>query len=72
MSERPAGTALRGALGSWRRHLAAVALVAGGFAVTHYGVGTPVARYGAYLFAFCVWMAWFVLTAVEWIGRADF
>jgi hypothetical protein len=72
VSDRPAGTALRGALGSKRRHLVAVVLVAGAVAVTHYGAGTPTARYGAYLFAFCVWMGWFVLTAVDWIHRADF
>ncbi|MFB6161603.1 MAG: hypothetical protein ABEJ61_10585 [Haloferacaceae archaeon] len=72
MSDRPARAALRGALGNGRRHLVAVALVVAAFAVTHYGVGTPTARYGAYLFAFCVWMGWFVLTAVDWIRRADF
>ena len=28
-------------------------------------LAAPTARYGAYLVAFAVWMAWFVLTAVE-------
>ena len=71
MSERPAETALRAALADWRRHAVAVALVVGAFAAAEL-LGTPSARYGAYLVAFAVWMAWFVLTAVEWIRRADF
>jgi hypothetical protein len=66
-----AWTALRGALADWRRHAAAVALVVAAFAAAEL-LAAPTARYGAYLIAFAVWMAWFVLTAVEWLRRADF
>ncbi|MFC6941279.1 hypothetical protein ACFQE8_15120 [Salinirubellus sp. GCM10025818] len=71
MPERPARAALRAALADWPRHVAAVVLVAGAFAAAEL-LATPSARYGAYLVAFAVWMAWFVLTAVEWLRRADF
>lgn len=58
-------------LRNWRRHLFAVAAVAAGFGVA--GVlDSAVARYGAVLLAFSVWMLWFVLTAVDWIRHADF
>jgi hypothetical protein len=68
---QPARAALRAALSDWRRHAVAVALAAGAFAVAEL-IAAPTARYGAYLVAFAVWMAWFVLTAVEWLRRADF
>jgi hypothetical protein len=32
----------------------------------------PVARYGAWLVVFTIWMVWFVAAAVEWISKADF
>ncbi|MFB6304505.1 MAG: hypothetical protein ABEH47_05015 [Haloferacaceae archaeon] len=71
MSGGPALDALRAALADWRRHVGAVALVALGFVVAA-ALGTPAAQYGAYLFAFVVWMGWFVLTCVAWIERAEF
>lgn len=71
VTERPAGAALRAALADWRRHAVALALVVGAFATAEL-LGGPSARYGAYLIAFAVWMAWFVLTAIEWLRRADF
>lgn len=71
MSEQPARTALAAALGDWRRHLAALALVAVAFGAAT-AVGSSVAYYAAALLAFAVWMAWFVLTAIEWIRHADF
>jgi hypothetical protein len=63
--------ALALALADWRRHAVALALVAVAAALA-LGVGTPTARYAAALFAFTVWMAWFVLTAIEWIRHAGF
>lgn len=59
------------ALKDWRRHALAIALVgiAGVLAML---VGTREAYYGAALIAFSVWMVWFVLTAIEWVKRADF
>lgn len=71
MSNQPARTALVEALGDWRRHAAALAVVAAAFglAAVH---GSGVAYYGAGLVAFSVWMAWFVLTCIEWVRRADF
>ena len=66
-----ARAALRAALADRRRHGAALALVALAAAGALL-VDTPTARYGAVLFAFAVWMGWFVLTAVEWIRRAEF
>jgi hypothetical protein len=71
VTEQPARAALRAALADWRRHVAAAALVVAAFAVAGL-FAAPTARYGAYLVAFAVWMAWFVLTAVEWLRRADF
>lgn len=71
MSETSAWEALSGALSDWRRHAVALALVAIA-ALGAFAVGTPTARYGAVLFGFAVWMAWFVLTCVEWIRRAEF
>jgi hypothetical protein len=68
---QPARAALRAALADWRRHAVAVALVVVAFAVAE-TLADPTARYGAYLVAFAVWMGWFVLTAVEWLRRADF
>lgn len=37
-----------------------------------YVLGTKEAYYGAALVAFTIWMAWFVLMAIEWIQLADF
>ena len=63
--------ALAAALRNWRRHALAVGIVVAGFVVADV-LGSDVARYGAVLLAFSVWMLWFVLTAVDWIRRADF
>lgn len=71
MSKRPGLTALRAALGDRRRNTVALVLVVGPVAVA-LAVGTRVALYGAGLAAFVVWMVWFVLTAVDWLERADF
>lgn len=71
MTGQPARAALRAALADWRRHAVAVALVVVAFGVAEL-VAAPTARYGAYLIAFAVWMAWFVLTCVEWLRHADF
>lgn len=71
MSDRPGRAALVGALADWRRHALALATVVAAFGVAAV-VGSSVAYYGAALVAFSVWMAWFVLTTIEWIRRADF
>jgi uncharacterized membrane protein YdbT with pleckstrin-like domain len=71
MSDRPAETALREALTDWRRNLAALAVVALMFGVAALTSSAGI-RYGAGLIAFTVWMAWFVLTAIDWIRRAEF
>jgi hypothetical protein len=68
---RPGLTALRGAVGDWRRNVVAVVLVVVPVALA-LAVGSRVALYGAALAAFVVWMGWFVLTAVDWLERADF
>lgn len=71
VSNRPGLTALRGALGDRRRNVAAVVLVVVPVALALVA-GSRVALYGAGLTVFVVWMAWFVLTAVDWLERADF
>ena len=55
-----------------RRTLTALAAAALVLAVGYLVVGSPEARYGAWLVVFALWMAWFVSTAVEWISNADF
>lgn len=71
MSDRPATDALTFALADRWRNLAAFALAAGavGLAVT---IDTSIAYYGAGLTVFAVWMAWFVLVAIDWLRVADF
>lgn len=59
------------ALGDWRRHAVAVAVAAAALGVASL-LGSRVAFYGAALVVFTVWMVWFVLTAIEWVRRADF
>jgi hypothetical protein len=71
VSDRPARRALGASLRNWRRNLLAAAAVTAGFAVAA-AVDTAGAFYGAALLAFAVWMLWFVLTAVDWIRRAEF
>lgn len=71
MSDRPAEAALVTALSDRRRNLAAFALVAAAVAVAALS-SSSVVRYAGVLTAFSVWMAWFVLTAVDWLRLADF
>lgn len=71
MSDRPAETALRESVTDWRRNLTALGIVALAFGVATLAASSG-ARYGALLVSFTVWMAWFVLTAIDWIRRADF
>lgn len=71
MTDRPGLAALRAALAHRRRNALALALVVGPVVVA-LAVGTRVALYGAAMTAFVVWMVWFVLTAVDWLERADF
>lgn len=71
VSNRPGLAALSGALRDWRRNAVALVLVLVLVAVA-LAHGSRVALYGAGLAAFVVWMAWFVLTAVDWLERADF
>jgi hypothetical protein len=71
VSNRPGTAALSVALGNRWRNLAALVLaaVAVGVAVA---VDSRVAYYGAGLTVFAVWMAWFVLTAIDWLRVANF
>jgi hypothetical protein len=54
-----------------RRTLAALSAVTVLLGVVYLVVPHPVVQYGAWLVVFTVWMGWFVLTGVEWFGRAD-
>jgi hypothetical protein len=49
------------------RTLAAGALVGAALLVAYVVVPDPVVQYGAWLFVFAVWMAWFVATSVVWL-----
>lgn len=71
MPERPATDALVTALADHERNALAVAAVVLAFAVAAL-VGSAGAYYAAALAAFCVWMAWFVRTVIDWIALADF
>lgn len=71
MTEQPARAAVVAALSDWRRHAAAVAIAAAGFLAAD-AWGVPGAYFGAALLAFTVWMAWFVLTTIDFLRRADF
>jgi|GEM_PF-383441 fatty acid desaturase len=71
VSERPATDALVAALDDWRRNGLALAAAIVAFAAA-VAVGSAPAYFGAALVVFCVWMAWFVLTVIDWIGHADF
>ncbi|UPV99646.1 hypothetical protein M0R88_14125 [Halorussus gelatinilyticus] len=62
---------MRDLLGPTSLNLAALAVVAAVLGVA-YVASSPLVRYGAWLVAFAVWMAWFVVVAREWISRADF
>lgn len=71
MSRSDSRAALAAALGNHCRNLLALGAIGLAFLAAELVGGSP-ARYGAYLVAFAVWMAWFVLAAVDWIARADF
>lgn len=71
MPERPATDALTAALADRRRNGLAVAGVLVVFAVAVL-LDSPVAYYAAALVAFCIWMAWFVRTVIDWLALADF
>jgi len=49
------------------RTITAAVLVGAALLVGYVLVPDPVVQYGAWLFVFCVWMAWFVLTSVAWL-----
>jgi hypothetical protein len=71
VSERPGREALWAALGDRQRNLLTLVAVVGvvGVAVS---VDSSVAYYGAGLTVFSIWMVWFVLTAIDWLRRAEF
>jgi hypothetical protein len=71
VSSRPGSAALLEALRDWRHNVSAVLFAVGVLAVaTH--VGTKGAYYAAGLLIFTAWMAWFVLTCIEWVTLAEF
>jgi len=55
-----------------RQTPAALAGVTALLVVAYVLVPHPIVQYGAWLVAFTVWMAWFVLTFVEWLSNADY
>lgn len=63
---------MRHLLGPTSLNLAALAVVAALVGGAYLVASSPLVRYGAWLVAFAVWMAWFVVVAREWISRADF
>ena len=71
MTDQPARAAVVAALSDWRRHAVAVTAVIAAFAVAA-ATGVAGAYYGAALVAFAVWMAWFVLTTIAFLRRANF
>ncbi|NHN43371.1 hypothetical protein G9C85_17275 [Halorubellus sp. JP-L1] len=71
MPERPATDAVRAALRHRERNALALAVVVGALAIAA-AVGTSPAYFTAALVAFCAWMAWFVLTVIDWIRLAEF
>lgn len=63
---------MRHLLGPTSRNLAALGVVAAVLGVAYFVASDPLVRYAAWLVAFAIWMAWFVVVAREWISRADF
>jgi hypothetical protein len=51
-----------------QRNLVTLALAGVPFVLTHTVVVHRVTQFGAYLIAFCVWMAWFVLVVADLLG----
>lgn len=56
------------ALSRSRRNLVALVLAVGPVLVAHLLVPHWSTRYGSYLIAFSVWMAWFVLVIADLLG----
>lgn len=71
MSNRPARSALNTAVRDRRRNGGALLAVGITFAVA-FLIGSSGAFFTAGLITFTIWMAWFVLMAIEWIRLADF
>lgn len=71
MTTQPGRAALVASLKDWRRHSVALGVVVVAFGIA-FLLSSEIAYYGAWLLTFAVWMAWFVLTAIEWIRHADF
>jgi hypothetical protein len=71
VSDRPATDALSLALADRWRNLSALVLAGAAIAFA-VAIDTSVAYYGAGLTVFAVWMAWFVLVAIDWLRVADF
>lgn len=71
MEDQPGRAALLAALRAPRRHLLALAAVCGA-TILAVAIDTRTAYYAAALLVFAVWMGWFVLTANDWLGRANF
>jgi hypothetical protein len=58
--------------GATRRNLTALGAAAVLLVGTYVVYPDPIAQYGAWLVVFTIWMAWFVLTGIEWLSKADF
>lgn len=71
MAKHLGEAAVVAALKDWRRHVMALGVI-GVAGVAAMLIGSREAYYGAALIAFGVWMVWFVITAIEWVKRADF
>lgn len=41
------------------------------FLVTYFLVPDPLLRFGSYLVLFTLWMVWFVMTSVKYLGRRE-
>ena len=71
VSEQPGREALWAALGDRQRNLFTLVAVVAVVGVAA-SLDSAVAYYGAGLTVFSIWMGWFVLTAIDWLRRADF
>ena len=71
MSEYTGTTALIEALRDWRRNVSALLFAVAALAVAAL-IGSNTAYYTASMVIFAIWMAWFVLTGIEWVKHADF
>ncbi|PSP75647.1 hypothetical protein BRC81_14770 [Halobacteriales archaeon QS_1_68_20] len=66
MTDVPVRVALVAALKGWKRHAAALLLIALAYGAASM-LSSQVALYAAALVAFTTWMAWFVFTGVEFL-----